>query len=284
MSMRDGAATAGPAIRSLVRQTFPDWELILIDDGSRDDGAERVAEFRDPRIRIVRYAESKGLACRLNEAVDLARGGFIARMDIDDICYPERFAEQVSLLRSDPELDLVASKALVFRCQGEIMGVMSTPATHDEIVARPYSGFLFPHSTWCGKAAWFRKHRYDESMRITQDQELLLRSAASSRFAAVGKILLGYRKERMDISKSIRGRALYSRAVWRHARYSGAYARAAAGSLLHFSKVAAEIAAIGLGAEEWLLKRKLPSSLTPEKAARWRAVWNDMSNTGDDRR
>jgi len=283
MSMRDGAATAGPAIRSLVRQTFSDWELVLIDDGSRDEGAERVAEFCDPRIRIVRHAESKGLACRLNEAVELARGEFIARMDIDDICYPERLAEQVGLLRSDPGLDLVASKALVFRRRGEIMGVMSTPTTHDEIVARPYRGFIFPHPTWCGKAAWFRKYRYDESMRITQDQELLLRSAASSRFAAVDKILLGYRKERMDISKSIRGRTLYSRAIWRHARRSGAYARSVAGILLHFSKAAAEIAATGLGAEEWLLKRKLPS-LTPEDAAQWRAVWSEMTNTNNGRR
>ncbi len=283
MSMRDGSATVGPAIRSLVRQTFSAWELVLIDDGSRDDGAERVAEFRDRRIRIVRHAESKGLARRLNEAVELARGEFIARMDIDDICYPERLAEQVGLLRSDPGLDLVASKALVFRRRGEIMGVMSTPTTHDEIVARPYRGFIFPHPTWCGKAAWFRKHRYDESMRVTQDQDLLLRSAASSRFAAVDKILLGYRKERMDIQKSIRGRALYSRAIWQHARHSGAYARAVSGILLHFSKVAAEIAATGLGAEEWLLKRKLPP-LTPEEAAQWRAVWSEMTNTSNDRR
>ena len=201
MSMRDSAATLNSAIRSIIWQTLTDWELILIDDGSHDDGAARAAKFGDPRIRIIRHDESRGLACRLNEAVRLARGEFIARMDADDICYPERLAVQVGILRSDPGIDLLASKTLVFKRQGEIVGVMPAPATHDEIVARPYRGFPFTHPTWCGRAAWFRKYQYDERLWITQDQELLLRAAESSRLSAVNKILLGYRKERIRLDK-----------------------------------------------------------------------------------
>ena len=81
MSILEGAATIDAAVKSVVCQTFTDWELILIDDGSRDGGADRVAKFNDSRIRIVRHHERKGLACRLNEAVRLARGDIIARMD-----------------------------------------------------------------------------------------------------------------------------------------------------------------------------------------------------------
>jgi glycosyltransferase involved in cell wall biosynthesis len=209
MSMRDSATTLNFAIRSIIWQTLTDWELILIDDGSRDDGAARAAKFGDPRIRIIRHDESRGLACRLNEAVRLARGEFIARMDADDICYPERLAEQVSLLESNPRIDLLASKAVIFRRQGDIVGAMAPRTLHDEIVAQPYKGFMFPHSTWCGRAAWFRKYQYNERLWITQDQELLLRAAESSRFSAVNKILLGYRKERIGLAKSIQGRMIY---------------------------------------------------------------------------
>lgn len=283
MSMRDSAATLNSAIRSIIWQTLTDWELVLIDDGSRDDSATRVAAFGDPRIRIIRHEESRGLACRLNEAVRLARGEFIARMDADDICYPERLAVQVGVLRSDPGIDVVASKAVVFRRQGEIVGVMSTPTTHDEIVAQPYRGFMFPHPTWCGRAVWFRKYQYDERLWITQDQELLLRAAGSSRFSAVGKILLGYRKERLGLAKSLRGRMIYSAAIWRHARQSGAYARAVTDIFLHLTKFAAEVTASGVGAEEWLLKQKLNSSLTPEEAEQWHMVWSEMSRANENR-
>lgn len=284
MSMRDSAATLDSAIRSIIWQTLTDWELVLIDDGSRDDSAARAAKFGDARIRIIRYDESRGLACRLNEAVRLARGEFIARMDADDICYPERLAVQVGALRSDPGIDVLASKAVVFRRQGEIVGVMSTPATHDEIVAQPYRGFMFPHPTWCGRAAWFRKYQYDEWIWITQDQELLLRAAGSSRFAAVNKILLGYRKERLSLAKSLRGRMIYSAAIWRHARQSGTYARAVMDTALQLAKFAADAVATGLGAEEWLLKQKLISPLTPEEAEQWRMVWSEMSRASENRR
>jgi glycosyltransferase involved in cell wall biosynthesis len=147
MSMRDSAATIDAAIRSIIWQSFTDWELILIDDGSRDDGAARAAKFADSRIRIVPHPESRVPACRRNEAVDLARGEFIAIMDADDICYPERLAVQVSVLRSNPGIDVLATKAVLFRRRGEVLGVMRTPATHEEIVAYPYRGFPSTHPT-----------------------------------------------------------------------------------------------------------------------------------------
>ena len=183
MSIYNSALTVAAAVRSVIRQTLADWELILIDDGSNDGGADLVEKFNDPRIRIVRREQRKGLACRLNEAVQLARADIIARMDGDDICYPERLSIQAGFLRSNPAIDLVASKAIVFRGEGRILGVMSPPTRHVEITSRFYDGVVFPHPTWCGRAGWFRKHQYDERMPITQDQELLMRAAADSRFA-----------------------------------------------------------------------------------------------------
>ena len=272
--MRDGATTVEAAVRSIVWQTYSDWELILIDDGSRDDGPTRVARVNEPRIRLIRHASSRGLPARLNEAINLARGEYIARMDADDICYPERLAEQVSQLRSNPDIDVVASQALAFRRRGEIIGVMRAPVRHEEIVARPYRGFSFAHPTWCGKASWFRKHLYDPTALTAQDWDLLIRSASFSRFAAADKILLGYRKERVRLAKSFDGRVIFSKAIWRDAKCSGRYAQAATEIALHFARFGLEAAAITLGAEEWWLRQKLRSSLTPEQINRWQAVWS----------
>src|SRR6185437_5833210 len=102
MSMRNSAATVDAAVRSVLQQTLQDWELIVVDDGSSDQSGAIVARHGDPRIRLVREATSAGLAARLNQMVALGRGEFIARMDADDICFPDRLSRQVARLREEP--------------------------------------------------------------------------------------------------------------------------------------------------------------------------------------
>jgi len=276
MSIRDSAATVEAAVRSVLAQSLEDWELIVIDDGSKDDGAARVAALGDPRLRIFGHMQSRGLACRLNEAVALSRGEFIARMDADDVCYPDRLAAQLALLKRDPALDLVSCKAVVFQGAGELIGVFPVATEHAVIAARPMSGFYFPHPTWCGRAAWFRTHPYDESMIRAQDQELLLRTAATSRFGAVDAILFGYRQERLDVVKSLKGRTLFARAVWREGRRSGRSITAVAGVTAQLAKTAADVLAFNLGLQRVLLRgRYEPASA--RDIAQWSAVWAAVS-------
>lgn len=272
MSIRDSAATVEPAVRSIVAQSLTNWELIVIDDGSTDDGAARLVAFGDPRIRIVAHTQSRGLACRLNEAVALARGAFIARMDADDICYPDRLAAQVALLRQDPILDLVACKTVVFRGAGELVGVFPVATEHRAIAAHPMAGFYFPHPTWCGRTAWFRKNPYDETMIKAQDQELLLRTAATSRFGAVDAVLFGYRQERLDVGKSLRGRALFARAVWREGWRSGRKAAALSGVVAQLAKTIADVVAFNMGLQSFLLRCRY-TPVSPGDTAKWSVVW-----------
>ena len=278
MSMRDMAATVEAAVRSIICQTLTGWELILIDDGSRDDSAVRAAAFGDPRIRIIRHERSKGLACRINEAVRFARGEFIARMDADDVSYPERLAVQVNLLRSDPTIDLLGSNILLFRRQGEVFGFIPVPTTHEQIVAHPYFGFVFPHVTWCGRAAWFRKNPYDERLWRAEDGDLLLRTAATSRFAATDRILVGVRRERISLSKRLRGTLYYSFATSLHAWKTRNRRHAATAIKARLAALAADAVAIGRGRGEWVLTRGLPPLSNPEELARWRAVWTAVSD------
>ena len=182
------------AVLSIVRQTFTDWELLVFDDGSTDNAFQSIADIDDARIRILRDGKNKGLAARLNECIDLARGRYFARMDSDDVSYPERFSRQIAALQKNSALDLVAVCAVTIDESNKVTGVFPKAIAHDEICARPWRGFHFPHPTWMGKTEWFRKYRYAEpGPYFCEDQELLLRSHDKSRFATIDEILFAYR-------------------------------------------------------------------------------------------
>lgn len=182
------------AVFSILAQTFADWEMLIIDDGSSDGSLDFLAGIDDARIRVLRDGMNKGLAARLNEAIDLARGEYFARMDQDDVSYPERFSRQLAYLEQHPEIDLLATGALRISEAGEALDRFPLAVTHEEICARPWQGFYFPHPTWMGRSAWFRKFRYQiPGPYFCEDQELLLRSYTTSRFACLPEVLFAYR-------------------------------------------------------------------------------------------
>src|SRR5260370_37503362 len=205
MPLRNSSATVARAIESVLAQQFAAWELIVIDDGSTDGTAEIVRRFADPRIRLVEHAENRGLATRLNEAVRLSMGEFFARMDGDDVMYPERLRLQHEFLQLHRDVDLVGGAVLVFRGDGIRLGMRGARRTHEQICARPWSSFPIAHPTWTGRTAWFQNHPYPEDMIRAQDQALLRASFAGSPFATLGQIALGYREERLTLNKGVRG-------------------------------------------------------------------------------
>lgn len=206
------------AVLSIVNQTFADWELLLIDDGSTDDALQSIENIRDHRIRVFRDGMNKGLPARLNEAIDLARGQYLARMDQDDVSYPQRLARQVEMLRKDPQLDLVATRAVTIDESNGVSGVFPHALTHHEICAVPWRGFYFPHPTWMGKTSWFRKHRYTVPWPFfCEDQELLLRSYPTSLFCTVNEILFAYRiRSTVKFSKLAKTRLTFLSFQCRH--------------------------------------------------------------------
>jgi len=225
MPVLNGGPHLRLAVLSIVGQTFKDWELLIIDDGSTDNALQDIADIHDSRIRILRDGSNKGLAARLNEAINLARGQYFARMDHDDVSYPERFARQIALLESNPDLDVVAVRAVTISDDNELVGSFPGPLTHREICARPWQGFYFPHPTWMGHTAWFRTHRYaSPAPYYCEDQELLLRSHAKSRFATVDQILFAYRvQNRINWKKLTKARWTLFNIQMRYFLDSGQY-------------------------------------------------------------
>lgn len=263
--------TLGAAIRSIVGQTLPDWELIILNDGSIDNSLTIARSFEDPRIRIVNDSRSMKLAARLNQAIPLCRGDYIARMDADDIAYPDRLETQVGFLQTNPQVDLVGSRVLIFSNGGKIVGTYPYRSSHEEICSRPWSGFYFPHPTWVGKRVWFIQNPYNASSIKAQDQELLLRAYERSRFACLPQILLGYRKDELSIRVILQGRYHYSTILARKA-ISGRRFFLALGLLEQAAKFLVELFAIGTGLNYYILRhRALP--VTKEESLKWSKVW-----------
>ena len=182
------------AVLSLVNQTYLNWELLIIDDGSSDDSFLGIADINDSRITILRDGVNRGLAVRLNEAIDLARGVYFARMDGDDISYPDRLSKQVAALLNNSKIDLIATRVITIDEGNSVTGLFPYAIAHNEICARPWQGFYFPHPTWMGKTEWFRKYRYSvPAPYCCEDQELILRSYRDSRLETLNIILLAYR-------------------------------------------------------------------------------------------
>jgi len=277
--MRNSAATVQAAVRSVQLQTLGDWELVVIDDGSSDESSSIVSAFDDDRIRLIRESSSAGLAARLNQAVALSRGEFIARMDADDICFPDRFVHQVTCLRKEPDIDVLAGSAVVFAGDAQLVGELPVGLTHEEITAHPVRGFPFPHPTWCGRVQWFRQNPYDPKLMKAQDQELLLRTFKSSRFAALDEVLIGYRQNALELAKMLSGRRVYIASLWGHAQRSGEFLPALQGIAAQLLKGGADIATVGLGVNRLAQRRRL-RPVRPAVKKRWHELRQQLCLCG----
>lgn len=111
LPFRNAASTLDAAVASIATQTFQDWELLLIDNGSSDDGSaiSRNYSERDPRIRVIEEPNI-GISHALNMGLEHASGRYIARMDADDISHPERLANQVAYLDAHPEIGVIGTR------------------------------------------------------------------------------------------------------------------------------------------------------------------------------
>lgn len=269
MSVKDSAATIALSIASVISQDFSDWELILIDDGSSDGTGEIIRRFQDSRIRLVTFAECRGLAARLNEAVRLSAGEFFARMDGDDLMYPGRLRLQYDYLKEHPSVDLVAGGELVFKGDGIVLGLRCSEATHHLTCAHPWRGIPLAHPTWMGRMQWFRENPYPEDLIRAEDQALLLLSLKKSHFAILGEILIGYREEPRSASMLLKVRYHAIRAYWRNRLDFVSGVKSVA---WHMVSGAVDMLACACGVDRGVFKRNTAPP-APEQLRQWEEIW-----------
>lgn len=168
MGIYNCAETLPEAIESILKQTVTDWELIMCDDGSSDNTyevAKKYKELYSERIVLLRNEQNRGLNYTLNKCLAHAKGQYIARMDGDDRCSPERFSVELSVLENEPDISIVSTDMGYFDESG-VWGNISHPdypIAHDFLYGTPF----------CHAPCMVRKEAYDAVDGYTDQKKVL---------------------------------------------------------------------------------------------------------------
>jgi glycosyltransferase involved in cell wall biosynthesis len=276
------AETLAVAIRSILSQSYENWELLVVEDGSSDRTLEVARSFSDPRISVLFDHAHKGLVPRLNQAVTASHGEYFARMDADDVAYPERLKRQVEHLQQHPEVDLLGCPMLMFKDDGVAFGCRPMPENHEEICQQPSSGFRIAHATLMGRVSWFRAHPYDPGAPCAEDYDLFLRSYTTSRFACLCEILYGCREDRLLLRKILVGRYGVVKAGAREFASHRKYFTAAGAVLKQFAKAQVDVFAVLTGLDYRVLAHRA-RPLHADDQQRWTEVWSELQHETEGR-
>lgn len=192
------------ALASVQAQTFADFEIITVDDGSTDNSKALLDKLaaREPRLRVISRPNT-GIVGALNDALAAALGEFVARMDADDLCLPERFARQVAYLRAHPDCVCVGSTFLYMDAAGSLLKECSRPTDHATIERELLSGnggVIVHPAAMFRRAAIEQAGRYREKAQWIEDLDLYLRLAQIGRLSNLSEVLFHYRLHEQSVN------------------------------------------------------------------------------------
>jgi len=203
--VHNGEATIRTALESILRQTYSEFELLVIDDGSTDSTPELLEDMsrRDRRVRVLRNPSAMGLGWTLNRGVAEARGDWIARMDADDVAHPERLMRQLRALQADPSIHVLGTQAVEVDAAGRARGVRRVPLAPEDVRAvLPWTNPIVHPSVMFRREVILSVGSYDPSLRHAEDYDLWLRCAAAGvKMANLPDMLLWYRVTRSLMKK-----------------------------------------------------------------------------------
>lgn len=187
------------AIDSVLWQTYPNWELLLIDDGSTDRSLKIANEYakKDKRISVFSDGENKNLGYRLNQIPTLVDTEYLARMDADDIMHPQRIEKQLQILLDNPEIDVLGTNSYTINEKGDVEGVRFKIESDQNLITVE----SFIHPTIMAKTQWFRNNLYDVQAVRVEDLELWYRTKKKADFKMLLEPLLFYREFGKDYYK-----------------------------------------------------------------------------------
>lgn len=194
------------AIQSVICQSYENWELILIDDGSNDNSLQIAKNFalKDKRIKVIYDGENKKLPYRLNQLINESIGEYIARMDADDIMHPDRLLTQLMYLENNQSIDIVSSGLISIDANNNVCGFRSTSQIVTNLSLD--KGFPIVHPTVMARKDWYLRNLYNEYYARSQDYELWCRTYANNdlKIAILPDLLLFYREfGNIDLAKLI---------------------------------------------------------------------------------
>ncbi len=187
------------SVSSILSQTFNDFELIIINDGSTDNSESIILSFNDERIKYYRNDKNRGLIYTLNRGLKLSKGKYIARMDADDICNPNRFEEQISFLQNHIDIGVVGSEAIIFQgeykdCPKNKCGYFHKPKTDKEIKAKLFVDNPIIHPTVLIRKEILEKtNGYNSNFYQVEDLALWIELSKNTKFYNIPNPLINYR-------------------------------------------------------------------------------------------
>jgi glycosyltransferase involved in cell wall biosynthesis len=199
------------AVESILAQTFPDFEFLIVDDGSTDASLAILQKYaaREPRIRLISRPNT-GYVVALNEMLELARGEFVARMDSDDVCLPDRFERQVAFLRANPGVLAVGGAVILIDQDGAELITIPFPGHDHEIQELALSGStpLSHPAAMVRREALDAVGGYRKELVPAEDLDLWLRLGERGRLANLSQVVLRYREHEASVSSQNQQRQL----------------------------------------------------------------------------
>ena len=203
MPVYNGSKYIREAIDSVISQTHENWELIIVDDCSQDNTVEIIKRYTDPRIILLQNKTNSRTAVSLNKAIDKAKGKYLARMDQDDINYPNRFMKQVEFLDANPECGVCGTHIRDF---GENIeeSYPSFPLTHEELQLRNLYCSALVHPTVMIRKSVLDEHdiSYREGV-IAEDYSLWIKLLLVTKAANLKDVLMHHRIHGSSITKTL---------------------------------------------------------------------------------
>lgn len=190
------------AIDSVLSQTYRDFELLVIDDGSTDSTGRIVNSFDDSRIRLVKNKKRLKLSGALNRGLDLARGPYVARMDADDVSFPDRLEIQSAYLDRYPGLGICGSHTHVFGMKK--WEIHRAPLGRNHVKAHMLFDNPFVHPAVMLRKGFFDRYglRYNGDYYPTEDYELWSRALNYFPGDNIDRVLLKYRLHAASMTRS----------------------------------------------------------------------------------
>lgn len=211
----NGERFLAEAIDSVLAQTYRDFELLIVDDGSTDGSVDIVRRYGDPRIRLERNERNRGGPYTRNRGLQLAKGEYLAVLDADDVCEPHRLEQCVAFLDCHPEMAAVGSAGTYIDEEGRVLFVVQPPTSWEAVRAQIFIRNCFLHSSvMFRRAPVLAIGGYDERLPYAQDYDLFLRLGAEHPLANLLSPLVRYRVHREQVSqrKLVSQRRLANRA------------------------------------------------------------------------
>jgi glycosyltransferase involved in cell wall biosynthesis len=213
MPVYNGEAHLKEAIDSVLSQSFSDFELIIIDDGSVDTSARIVHGITDPRIRYLKNENNKGIAYTRNRGLKVAKGTFLAWMDCDDLISPNRFEIQLKFMEQNPSVGICGT--WLSRFDESSSQISKSPIDHDYIKAL----LLFKPAIWNATAMyrleWIKKAglEFDKRLTVAEDFDFYWKACRQFQVANIPNALYQYRDSESSIMKSFEGKEEQSFAI-----------------------------------------------------------------------